>query len=175
VAGFDVHQPVRRRVGCKSIAASEFFPTGAGGAYEDATRSAALDAVLPRLAKGNQRWCDGGIRSTIDTSVVDFRSRGPAFPRFPRFPKENSMTKLHGVRPHPFRRTLPRMPKASHLLWILAVGLLLLAVLTFWSHSAAADETVSETRHIKRLQAQPASCDSISVVARATAGAGSAQ
>jgi hypothetical protein len=48
--------------------------------------------------------------------------------------KENFVTKQHGVRPQPFRLI---MPKASHLLWILALSLLLLAALTFWSHSAA--------------------------------------
>lgn len=51
------------------------------------------------------------------------------------------MTKQHGVRPHPFRLTMPR---AAHLLWILALGLLLLAVLTFWSHAVAAGETGGE-------------------------------
>lgn len=55
------------------------------------------------------------------------------------------MTRLH---PQPFRRTLSHMPKAAHLLWILALGLLLLAVLTFWSHSAAADDSISVVRHV---------------------------
>jgi len=67
------------------------------------------------------------------------------------------MTKLRDVSPHPLRRTLLRAPKAFHLLWIMALGLLLLGVLIFWSHSVAA--------------APSASCDP-SFIQRHAAGAG---
>lgn len=85
------------------------------------------------------------------------------------------MTRLHGVRFHPLRRILPRMPKAPHLLWMLAVGLLLITLLIFWSHSAAVEETGGETGHFTRFPAQSAALDSIFVESHAAARAGSRQ